>query len=98
MLAKGIQLTIMIGPVVPIPVPQMVMDALDSVQVTTAAGSASGFQMSLQFSSKSELNTFFIIASVPPPPQTAILSVGLIFLTNSLKPAKSVLWLNIFFS
>ena len=40
MLAKGIQLTIMIGPVVPIPVPQMVMDALDSVQVTTAAGSA----------------------------------------------------------
>ncbi|CAH1905573.1 conserved hypothetical protein [Candidatus Nitrotoga sp. HW29] len=62
MLAKGIHLTLMIGPVVPVPVPQMVMNALDSVQVTTAAGAASGFQMSFQFSSKSELNTFFIIA------------------------------------
>ena len=73
MLAKGIQLTIMIGPVVPIPVPQMVIDALDSVEVTTAADSASGFKMTLQFNSKSELNTFFIIAgamnsgpSMPP--------------------------------
>ena len=42
MLAKGIHLTLMIGPIVPVPVPQMVMNALDSVQVTTAAGAASG--------------------------------------------------------
>ena len=50
MLAKGIQLTLMIGPVVPIPAPRVVMDALDSVEVTTAAGSVSGFQISFQFS------------------------------------------------
>lgn len=73
MLAKGIQLTLLIGPVVPIPAPRVVMDALDSVSVTTAAGSASGFQMSFQFSAKSELNTIFLIAagtntsSVTPP-------------------------------
>ena len=61
MLAKGIQLTIMIGPVVPIPVPQVVMDALDSVEITTAAGSRSGFQMTLQCNSRSALNQIFVI-------------------------------------
>jgi len=85
MLAKGIQLTVMIGPVVPIPVPQMVMDALDSVQVTTAAGSASGFQMSLQFSSKSALNTFFIIAgAMNSGPATPALRVMLIVTLNGM--------------
>ena len=83
MLAKGIQLTVMIGPVVPIAVPQMVMEALDSVQITTAAGSASGFQMSLQFSSKSALNTFFIIAgAVNSGPATPPLRVMLIVTLN----------------
>ncbi|MFZ1547113.1 MAG: hypothetical protein WAT12_08420 [Candidatus Nitrotoga sp.] len=83
MLAKGIHLTLMIGPIVPIPVPQMVMNALDSVQVTTAAGSASGFQMSLQFNSKSELNTFFIIAgAMNSGPATPPLRVMLIITIN----------------
>jgi hypothetical protein len=83
MLAKGIHLTLMIGPIVPVPVPQMVMNALDSVQVTTAAGSASGFQMSLQFSSKSELNTFFIIAgAMNSGPATPPLRVMLIITLN----------------
>lgn len=82
MLAKGIHLTLMIGPIVPVPVPQMVMNALDSVQITTATGSASGFQMSLQFSSKSELNTFFIIAGamnsgLATPPLRVMLIVTL---------------------
>ncbi len=83
MLAKGIHLTLMIGPIVPVPVPQMVMDALDSVQVTTAAGAASGFQMSFQFSSKSELNTFFIIAgAMNSGPATPPLRVMLIITLN----------------
>ena len=37
---KGIHLTLMIGPVVPVPVPQRVLDALTSVQVTTTASEA----------------------------------------------------------
>ncbi len=83
MLAKGIHLTLMIGPIVPVPVPQMVMNALDSVQVTTAAGAASGFQMSFQFSSKSELNTFFIIAgAMNSGPATPPLRVMLIITLN----------------
>src|SRR3954447_3764994 len=63
MLAKGIQLTLLIGPIVPAPVPRSVLDALDAVQVTTAAGSASGFQLTFQITAKSELNTFFLIAA-----------------------------------
>ncbi|MDP1637712.1 MAG: hypothetical protein Q8K74_06765 [Candidatus Nitrotoga sp.] len=83
MLAKGIHLTLMIGPIVPVPVPQMVMNALDSVQITTAAGAASGFQMSFQFSSKSELNTFFIIAgAMNSGPATPPLRVMLIITLN----------------
>jgi hypothetical protein len=82
MLAKGIQMTLLMGPVVPMPAPRVVMDALDSVTVTTAAGSPSGFQLSFQFSSKSELNTIFIIAagqstSVGTPPLRVMLVVTL---------------------
>ena len=63
MMLKGIQLTLLIGPVVPLPAPRIVLDALESVEVTTAAGSASGFQMSLQINSQSELNTLFLITA-----------------------------------
>lgn len=82
MLAKGIQLTLMMGPVVPVPAPRVVMDALDSVTVTTAASTPSGFQLSFQFASKSELNTIFIIAagqgtSIATPPLRVMLIVTL---------------------
>src|SRR5687768_4195680 len=82
MLAKGIQLTLLIGPVVPIPVPRIVLDALDSVQVTTATGSASGFQLTFQITAKSELNTIFLIAagtntSMATPPLRVMLVVTL---------------------
>jgi hypothetical protein len=82
MLAKGIQLTLLIGPIVPIPVPRVVLDALESVQVTTAAGSASGFQLTFQITAKSELNTIFLIAagtntSMATPPLRVMLLVTL---------------------
>jgi hypothetical protein len=82
MLTKGITLTLLMGPIVPIPAPRVVMDALDSLTVTTAAGSPSGFQLSFQFSSKSELNTIFLIAagtntSIGTPPLRVLLVVTL---------------------
>ena len=46
-LAKGIQLTLMMGPIIPLPAPRVVMDALDSVEVHTSDGAASGFQLSV---------------------------------------------------
>ena len=80
MLAKGIQLSLLIGPIVPIPVPRVVLDALDSVEVRTASGSASGFQLTFQITAKSELNTIFLIAagtntSMATPPLRVMLVV-----------------------
>ena len=46
MFAQGIQLTLLVGPIVPLPVPRVVLDALQGVEVRTTAGSASGFQSS----------------------------------------------------
>lgn len=83
MLHRGIQLTLLMGPVIPIPAPRVVMDALESVEVTTAAGSASGFQLTFQFSAKSDLNTIFLIAGAQNTgPATPPLRVMLVVTLN----------------
>ena len=78
----AVRLTLLMGPVVPIPVPRLVVEALDSVTVTTATGSASGFQLSFKFSSRSELNTIFLVAAgqnttMATPPLRVLLIVTL---------------------
>jgi hypothetical protein len=60
---KGINLTLMIGPAVPVPVPHDVLDALTNVQVVTAAGeTASGFELTFKLSKSSPLQTIFLLA------------------------------------
>ena len=54
---KGIHLTLMIGPGMPVPVSQTVLDALSSVEITTAAGAASGFELQFTLSNRSPLHT-----------------------------------------
>jgi hypothetical protein len=61
-MAKGIHLSLLVGPVVPVPVPKEVLDALTSVEVTTAAGTRSGFQLTFNVSTKSPLHTIFLLA------------------------------------
>ncbi len=65
---KGIHLTLLIGPVVATPAPQVVLDALTSVQVTTSAGERSGFQLAFTLSKQSPLHTMFLLTggSIPP--------------------------------
>jgi hypothetical protein len=65
-MVKGINLTLMIGPVVPIPVPQVVLDALTSVEVTTKDKGASGFQLSFSLSKRSPLHTLFLLSGGAP--------------------------------
>jgi hypothetical protein len=66
---KGINLTLMIGPAVPIPVPQTVLDALTSLTVTTSSGTgASGFELNFVLSNKSPLQTIFLLAGGAMPP------------------------------
>lgn len=44
----GTTVTLLVGPSVPIPAPASVMEALDSIQVTTSDSGRSGFQLSLR--------------------------------------------------
>jgi len=64
---KGFYLALLVGPVVPVPVPKSVLDALTSVQVTVAAGSASGFQLTFSLNNRSPLHTLFLIAGAQAP-------------------------------
>jgi len=60
---KGMHLTLMIGPAVPLPVPQVILDALDSIQVITTAGEgSSGFELSFTLSNRSPLHTLFLLS------------------------------------
>ena len=66
---RGINLTLMIGPAVPVPVPQFVLDALTSVTVTTTSGeSASGFELKFTLSNSSPLHTIFLLSGGAMPP------------------------------
>ena len=82
MLAKGIQLTLLMGPVVVVPAPRVVIDALDSVEVTSAAGSNSGFKLTFQFNSKSDLNQLFLIAGFQGTPVVPALRIILVVSLN----------------
>ena len=67
---KGLYLTLMVGPVVPVPVPQFVLDSLSSVTVTNSAEphTPSGFDLTFTLSTRSPLHTLFLLsggASVP---------------------------------
>lgn len=59
---KGVNLTLMIGPAVPVPVSREVLDALTGVEVTVNARSVSVFQLTFEISTKSPLHTLFLIS------------------------------------
>lgn len=59
---KGIHITLMIGPAVPIPVPREVLEALEQVQVESPAGETpSGFELTFSLSKRSPLHTLFLL-------------------------------------
>lgn len=59
---KGVHLSLLVGPAVPIPAPKPIMDVLESVQVTSAAGSRSGFQLSFALAQQSPLHTLLVLS------------------------------------
>jgi hypothetical protein len=72
---KGVHLTLLIGPVVPIPVPQVVLDALTGVTVTINDEGASGFQLSFSLSNRSPLHTIFLLSGGSPIPLLRVIIV-----------------------
>ena len=71
---KGIHITLMIGPAVPIPAPQSVMDALISVQVTSGRDK-SGFQLTFAVSKGSSLLKTLLPAGYFDPMITRVIIV-----------------------
>jgi hypothetical protein len=72
---NGIYLTLLVGPVVPIPVPQIVVDALTSVKVISNTDDKSVFELSFTLSNKSPLHTIFLLAAGSTPLLRVILIV-----------------------
>lgn len=70
-----INLTLMIGPIVPVPVSQEMLDALMSVTVTTNSDTGSGFQLQFTLSNRSLLQTVFLLSSGLPIPLVRVVIV-----------------------
>lgn len=78
---KGMHLTLLVGPVIALPVPKLVLDALQSVTVTAQAGdNPSGFELTFTFGARSPLNTIFLVAGG----QTPLLRVIVLVTINSV--------------
>src|SRR4051794_22113122 len=72
---QGIHLTLMIGPAVPVPAPQAVMDAFVSLQVTSSKDT-SGFQAVFAVSKNSLLVTTLLPAGYFDPISTRIIVIA----------------------
>ena len=72
---KGVHLTLMIGPAVPLPVPRVVLEALTSVEVTARSQGASVFQLRFTLSTHSPLQTIFLLSGGSSIPLVRVLIV-----------------------
>lgn len=75
MIKGNIQLSLMIGPVVPVPVPRAVIDALQSVTVRRSTGEPSGFQLVFDLDAGSPLNTLLLLLGQVGPVIRVVLTV-----------------------
>ncbi|MGZ8236402.1 MAG: hypothetical protein ACXWTY_00830 [Methylobacter sp.] len=61
MLKGSLHLTLLMGPVVPVPAPKIVVDALTEITVTNAVGSASGFELKFSLSNDSVFTSLMLL-------------------------------------
>jgi hypothetical protein len=67
-MASSLYLTLLVGPVVAVPAPKPLVDALVSAEITVSATGRSGFQLSFTMADRSPLQTFFLLMSGSPVP------------------------------
>jgi hypothetical protein len=72
---KGVHLTLLVGPAVPVPVPRSVLDELTSVEVTSQDEGVSGFSLSFTLSNSSILPTLFMVAGGSPIPIVRVIVI-----------------------
>lgn len=73
---KGVHLTLMAGPAVPVPVPRDVLDALTAVEVNAPDDGVGGFSLSFTLSNRSVLPTVFMIAGGSPIPIVRVIVIA----------------------
>ncbi len=59
---KGIQLTLMAGPAIPLAVPRSIIDGLLEATVTVSAGQISAFELKFRLSQRSPLHSIFLLS------------------------------------
>jgi hypothetical protein len=64
---SGVQLSLMIGPIVPLTPPRPVMDALAAVEVETKDVGQSGFKLTFSIDKRSPLNILFLLTGGSAP-------------------------------
>ena len=66
---KGVHVSLLIGPMVPIPVSQEVLDALTNVQVISSTNDKmNGFELTFVLGTRSPLHTIFLLSAGSPIP------------------------------
>ncbi len=63
---SSVQLTVMIGPMIPVPVPSTVLEALSEVEVKVEDVGQSGFQLVFSIDKQSPLNILFLLTGGSP--------------------------------
>jgi hypothetical protein len=76
--ASGVYLTLLVGPVVPLPAPKPLIDALTAVEVTINSTGRSGFRLFFTLSDRSVLQTVFLLA----PPAVELRVVIMVTVNN----------------
>jgi hypothetical protein len=72
---QPVNLTLMIGPGVPVPVPAWVLDALVSAEVTSSSTEKSIFQLTFSVDTNSPLQTLFLLSGGSLPPIMRVILV-----------------------
>lgn len=73
---KRLQFTLMVGPVVAVPAPRMLLDALVSAEVTITARAVSVFRLTFRIDKNSPLATLFLLAGGGAAPPIRVILVA----------------------
>lgn len=79
-MSSAFYLTLLIGPVVPVPAPEFVLNALTEVETKSGAGEPGGFRLVFEIDNRSPLQTFFLLAAG----QTPLLRVVIVVTINGV--------------
>jgi hypothetical protein len=78
---NGVYVSLLVGPMVPVPAPKPLVDALTSIEVEVHAGRRSGFKLIFTLAGSSPLQTEFLLSAGAPLP---VLRVVIVATVNGL--------------